>query len=241
MSERNSYIAITQTPECLSWLTNALAETGDVVSSDKASIERVVQLADAVGAAAIFVQVNVAEYRQETLLIEGLISAKPFLPIVVLSDVVDQNLLLTTMRLGARDFIKVGVWPNEVVAVVKRLVPRDGRLPSAKTDQEGHVTAVVSARPGSDSPMLALHLALAVQESEPTLLLDLGMPHGDTMLYLGLTASYNFIDAIRSLRRIDATLIETGFGKHKSGLTVLSMPEQVRSSPLRIYMSCYEH
>lgn len=74
--------------------------------------------------------------------------------------------------------------------------------------------------------MLALHLALAVQETEPTLLLDLGVPHGDAMLYLGLTASYSFIDAVRSLRRIDSTLIQTGFGKHKSGLTVLSMPEE---------------
>ncbi|CAG0979569.1 hypothetical protein MTYP_01680 [Methylophilaceae bacterium] len=226
MSERNSYIAITQTQECLHWLTHAMMEAGEVIPSDSSSIERVVQLADAIGASAIFVQLNAAEYRQETLLIEGLIAAKPFLPVVVLADTVDQNLLLTTMRLGARNFIKIGTRASEVVAEVNKLIPRDASMQSAQSEQGGRITAVVSARPGSDSPMLALHLALAVQETEPTLLLDLGVPHGDAMLYLGLTASYSFIDAVRSLRRIDSTLIQTGFGKHKSGLTVLSMPEE---------------
>lgn len=225
MSERNSYISITHTQECLQWLVQSLKDEGEVIPSDATSIERVVQLSDAIGAAAIFVQLNSLEYRQETLLMEGIITAKPFLPVIVVADSIDQNLLLTVMRLGARDFIKIGTRASEVVAVVKRLIPRDGALPSLQSDQGGKITAVISARPGSDSPMLALHLALALQEIEPTLLLDLGVPHGDAMLYLGLTASYSFIDAIRSLRRIDSTLIQTGFGKHKSGLTVLSMPE----------------
>jgi pilus assembly protein CpaE len=78
--------------------------------------------------------------------------------------------------------------------------------------------------------MLAMHLALAIQESKPTLLLDLGVPHGDITLFLGLNASYSFIDAVRSLRRIDSTLIQTGFGSHKSGLSVLSMPDEPWSS-----------
>ncbi len=225
MSERNSYISITHTQECLQWLVQSLKDEGEVIPSDATSIERVVQLSDAIGAAAIFVQLNSLEYRQETLLMEGIITAKPFLPVIVVADSIDQNLLLTVMRLGARDFIKIGTRASEVVAVVKRLIPRDGALPSLQADQGGKITAVISARPGSDSPMLALHLALALHENEPTLLLDLGVPHGDAMLYLGLTASYSFIDAIRSLRRIDSTLIQTGFGKHKSGLTVLSMPE----------------
>lgn len=225
MRERNCFIAITHTQECLQWLSQSLKDEGEVLPSDSPAIERVVQLSDAIGASIVFVQLNPLDYRQETLLIEGIIAAKPFLPVIVVADTFDQNLLLTVMRLGARDFIKIGTRASEVVAEVKRLMPRDGAPLATHIDQGGKITAVISARPGSDSPMLALHLALAVQETEPTLLLDLGVPHGDAMLYLGLTASYSFIDAIRSLRRIDSTLIQNGFGKHKSGLTVLSMPE----------------
>jgi len=226
MSERNSYIALTQSPDCLQWLTHALAEAGELIPADQPSIERILQLSDAIGASAIFVQLTPSNYRQETLLIEGLMAAKPFLPVLVVSETVDQDLLLASMRVGARDFIKIGTRANEVVATVKRLAPKDASAYAAQAETGGRITTIVSARPGSDAPMFALHLALAIQESEPTLLLDLGAPHGDAMLYLGLTASYSFIDAVRSLRRIDATLIQTGFGRHKTGLTVLSMPEE---------------
>lgn len=225
MSERNCFIAITQTQECLQWLNQSLSDQGEVIPADAPSVERVVQLSDAIGASTVFVHLNPMDYRQETLLIEGIIAAKPFLPVIVVADSFDQNLLLTVMRLGARDFIKIGTRASEVAAEVKRLIPRDAARHIKQADQKCKVTAVISARPGSDSPMLALHLALAFQETEPTLLLDLGVPHGDAMLYLGLTASLSFVDAIRGLRRIDSTFIQTGFGKHKSGLTVLSMPE----------------
>lgn len=225
MSERSSYIAVTQTQECRSWLTQALAEAGEIIPADSPSIERVVQLSDAVGASAIFVQLSAPDYRREILMIEGLVAAKPFLPVLVVADNVDQDLLLACMRVGVRDYIRIGTRPSEVISVVKRLAPKDASIFSSQADSGGRITAIVSARPGGDAPMLALHLALAIQETEPTLLLDLGVPHGDAMLYLGLTASYSFIDAVRSLHRIDATLIQTGFGKHKSGLAVLSMPE----------------
>lgn len=225
MSERNCFIAITYSQDCLQWLNQSLSEEGDVIPADAPTVERVAQLADAIGASTVFVQLNPGEYRQEAQLIEGIINAKPFLPVIVVADNSDQNLLLTVIRLGARGFIKIGTRASELIAEVRRLTPRDAVVHATPVDSLGKITAVISARPGSDSPMLALHLALAMQEVEPTLLLDLGVPHGDAMLYLGLTSSYSFIDAIRSLRRIDATLIQTGFGRHKSGLTVLSMPE----------------
>lgn len=227
MNERNSYISIIQDAECQDWLIQCLAEAGEIIPTDTASIERVLQLSDAVGASAIFVQLSPTNYRQETLLIEGLIAAKPFLPVLVVSRTVDQEMLLASMRVGARDFIKIGTRSSDVLAVVKRLVPKDAHaFSSTPNGNDGRITAILSARPGSDAPMLATHLALVSQESEPTLLLDLGVPHGDAMLFLGLTASYNFIDAVRSLRRIDTTLIQTGFGRHKSGLSVLSMPDE---------------
>lgn len=224
--DRNTYIAITKTPECQRWLGLALSDVGEVVPADSPSIERVLQLSDVVGASGVFVQMSLPDFRQEISLIEGLLAAKPFLPVLVVADAPDQNLLLAAMRVGARDFIGIGTRASEVVALVKRIVPKDASMLASAADSGGRITAVITARPGSDAPMLALHLALAMQESEPTLLLDLGVPHGDAMLYLGLTASYSFIDAVRSLRRIDSTLIQTGFGRHKSGLSVLSMPEE---------------
>lgn len=230
MNERHSYIVITQDAECQRWLSHALEDVGEMVMADSASIERILQLSDAVGAAAVFVQLSPSSYRQETLLIEGLIAAKPYLPVLVVAHSVDQDMLLASMRVGARDFINIGTRASDVLAVVKRLAPRNTPGVTSTTNGGGRITGILSARPGSDAPMLAMHLALAIQESKQTLLLDLGVPHGDITLFLGLNASYSFIDAVRSLRRIDSTLIQTGFGSHKSGLSILSMPDEPWSS-----------
>ena len=230
MNERQSFIAVTPDPECQRWLTASLADAGEIIPVDTPSIERILQLSDAVGAAAVFMQLSAANYRQETLLIEGLIAAKPYLPVLVVADAINQDMLLASMRVGARDFITIGTRASDVLAVVKRLAPKDTSMLSGNMNTGGRITAVLSARPGSDAPMLAMHLALAIQESKPTLLLDLGVPHGDVTLFLGLSASYSFIDAVRSLRRIDSTLIQTGFGSHSSGLSILSMPDEPWSS-----------
>ncbi|HZV61820.1 MAG TPA: hypothetical protein VFF75_05340 [Methylophilaceae bacterium] len=230
MDDRQSYIAVTQETECQRWLAQALGEAGEIIPADTPSIERILQLSDAVGAAAVFVQLSPTSYRQETLLIEGLIAAKPYLPVLVMADTVNEDMLLASMRVGARDFITIGTRASDVMAVVKRLSPRNLSAVPTVSNSGGRISAVLSARPGSDAPMLAMHLALAIQESKPTLLLDLGVPHGDISLFLGLDASYNFIDAVRSLRRIDSTLIQTGFGRHKSGLSILSMPDEPWSS-----------
>ena len=230
MNDRQSYIVVSQSAECEHWLTQSLGDGGEIIPADAPSIERILQLSDAVGAAAVFVQVSPGSYRQETLLIEGLIAAKPYLPVLIVADSVNQDMLLASMRVGARDFITIGTRASDVMAVVKRLAPKSVSVLPAHGNNGGRITAVLSARPGSDAPMLAMHLALAIQESKPTLLLDLGVPHGDISLFLGLDASYSFIDAVRSLRRIDSTLIQTGFGNHKSGLSVLSMPEEPWSS-----------
>lgn len=230
MNERHSYIVITQDAECQRWLAHALEDAGEIVAADSASIERILQLSDAVGAAAVFVQLSPGSYRQEALLIEGLIAAKPYLPVLVVANSVEQDMLLASMRVGARDFITIGTRGSDVLAVVKRLAPKNTPGIAGVANGGGRITGILSARPGSDAPMLAMHLALAIQESKPTLLLDLGVPHGDITLFLGLTASYSFIDAVRSLRRIDSTLIQTGFGSHKSGLSILSMPDEPWSS-----------
>ena len=86
MNERQSFIAVTPDPECQRWLTASLADAGEIIPVDTPSIERILQLSDAVGAAAVFMQLSAANYRQETLLIEGLIAAKPYLPVLVVAD-----------------------------------------------------------------------------------------------------------------------------------------------------------
>ncbi|PKM36249.1 MAG: hypothetical protein CVV06_12070 [Gammaproteobacteria bacterium HGW-Gammaproteobacteria-10] len=225
---KHSYVAVTNNQEHLRWLQTVFRDEGEVVVADSPSMERVRQILDLTGAQVVFVALTELSLRQDTALIEGLVAVKPLLSVIAMADHVDNAMLLAAMRAGARDYIVSGSRPGEVINLVQRLQNRVP-APNVPTASLGKITALVSARPGADTPMLALHLALAMQGKQTernTLLLDLGNPVGDTLTYLGLNSPYSFSDAVRSLRRLDSMLIDSAFAKHESGLSLLALPEE---------------
>lgn len=227
---QHSFVVVTGRKDHLRWLQQALKSSGEVVPVDVHSLERVLQIIDVTGANMAFIEVEVDEVERQTTLMAGLLAAKPLLSIIAMSKQMEPKLLLAVMRAGARDFIVPGGEARELAGLVRKLDHHPAPMNSAA--KHGKALALVSARPDSDTVMLALHLALAMQTAAPdtkTLLLDLGVPQGDSLTYLGLTSSYSFVDAVRSLRRIDETLIETAFAKHSSGLSILAMPQDTNA------------
>ncbi|GAB4351543.1 MAG: type 4b pilus Flp biogenesis protein TadZ [Methylohalobius crimeensis] len=224
---KRSFVAVTDRPEYTRWLHGILKDEGELLTADQPSLERVCQIIDLTGAQLVFVALAPQTLRHDTALLEGLVAIKPLLGVVAMADQADSQLLLAAMRAGAKDFITPQTRPGDVINLVHRIQERSP-APSAAAPSIGSLTALISARPGTDTPMLALHLALAMQNRESkrdTLLLDLGSPPGDSLLYLGINASYSFIDAVRSLRRLDSVLIDSAFAKHHSGLHLLALPE----------------
>jgi pilus assembly protein CpaE len=64
---------------------------------------------------------------------------------------------------------------------------------------------------------------MVVQKSgQQTLLLDLGLPRGDSLALLGLDSTFNFGDALRHLRRLDPTLIDSAFARADDNLRILA-------------------
>lgn len=231
IAEQRSFVIVSSQEAFTRWLKNLLRDEGEVIVVETLSLEQVLQLVDATGTRLVFVSLSIASLKQETAFLDGLVAAKPLLPIIAIAEAPEQSLLLAALRSGARDFMTPALRPEEAINVVRRTFDRTQSMTASGPGDQGWVAAVVTARPGSDAPMFCLHLALAIQAQSPknkTLLLDLGTPAADTLLFLGIKSSYTFVDAVRSLRRLDATLIETAFGKHKSGLHLLAMPEDPR-------------
>jgi pilus assembly protein CpaE len=227
-TRKQSFIAVTDNQEHIRWLNVVFKDEGEVVAADLPSLERVRQILDLTGAQVVFVALTPQTLRQDAALIEGLVAVKPLLSVIAMADQIDNEMLLFAMRAGARDFITTSSRHSEVINLVQRLQNRTP-APNTPAASLGKIMALVSARPGSDTPMLALHLALAMQGEQKernTLLLDLGNPVGDTLTYLGLNSPYSFIDAVRSLRRLDSMLIDSAFAKHESGVSLLTLPEE---------------
>lgn len=226
----HNFVVVTEREDYVQWLKQALGKDAEVVVADQDAVDRVLQLIDATSANIVFVQVGGGEREPRTALIEGLLAAKPYLVCVAIGDAMNNELLLAAMRAGARDFLRVGSDPREVQSLVYRTLEKAPREHPARA--QGQVFSFLSSRPYEGVTTLAVHVALALLEHKPSspdnnkvLLLDLGIPAADSLLFLGLKSTYTFVDAIRSVRRFDQTLIKTAFTQHKSGLTILSMPE----------------
>ncbi|MFT3857970.1 MAG: hypothetical protein QM742_10895 [Aquabacterium sp.] len=229
MDSRNHFLLVSERKEVVQWLEAALHDEGEVIVADSNNLDRVIQLIDAVGIRVVFCELTADQSARDASFMEGLTAAKPLLPVVAMAESPDRQTVLTALRSGARDFVSPDMRPAEVISLVRRVVTREQNDARGAGINEGTMTAIASARPGADAPMFALHLALALQEAAPKeaiLLLDLGVPAADTLHYLGIEPTYSFVDAIRSLRRLDDTLINTAFSRHDTGLRILAMPDE---------------
>ncbi|CAI8883799.1 pilus assembly protein CpaE [Pseudomonas sp. IT-93MI4] len=216
-----TFLAITRNSTDLEWLQGALAPLGQVVSAGAGSLDELLALVDVTFASLVFVGLDRDHVVAQSALIEGALEAKPMLAIVALGDGMDNQLVLNAMRAGARDFVAYGSRASEVAGLVRRL---NKRLPPvAANTQLGGLTVLYGTQSYSDGALLANHMAQVVQKSgQQTLLLDLGLPRGDSLALLGLESSFHFGDALRHLRRLDATLIDSAFTSAEAGLRILA-------------------
>jgi pilus assembly protein CpaE len=209
------------------WVERSLGADVELVEADEASAARIAQLLDASDASAVLLHVDAQSVHDRVELIGELQSLKPHVWIVALADQDDTRLMLSLIRAGARDLVTVGSDGVELRGALERA---RATTPSEERSNDQQTVALLCARPDMDTSTLAAHLALAMvqQEADParrTLLVDAGLPAADSLLYLDLKPSYSFVDAARSVRRFDETLIETAFARHSSGLSVLPRPD----------------
>ncbi|QVM96178.1 pilus assembly protein [Pseudomonas sp. SORT22] len=241
MSESLSqtFLAITRNDGDLQWLQGALAPLGQVVGAGSGSLDELLALVDVTFASLVFVGLDREQVVHQCALIEGVLEAKPMLAIVALGDGMDNQLVLNAMRAGARDFVAYGSRSSEVAGLVRRL---SKRLPPVTSNPSlGGLTVLYGAQCAADGALLTTHMARVVQTSgQQTLLLDLGLPRGDSLALLGLEASFHFGDALRHLRRLDNTLIDSAFTRESSGLRLLAYAETdeplERTSAAELYM-----
>ncbi|EKT4523621.1 pilus assembly protein [Pseudomonas putida] len=240
MNELNqTYLAITRNEEDLQWLQGALTPLGQVIGANSGSLDELLALIDVTFSNLVFIGLDREQLVNQCALIEGVLEAKPMLAIVALGDGMDNQLVLHAMRAGARDFVAYGSRASEVAGLVRRL---GKRLPTVASNPNlGGLTVLYSAQAGADGALLTSHLARVVQESgQQTLLLDLGLPRGDSLALLGMEESFYFGDALRNLRRLDATLIDSAFARDKGGLRILAYADSdeplQQTSAAELYM-----
>ncbi len=104
----------------------------------------------------------------------------------------------------------------------------------------GRVLAVVGAKGGCGSSMLALNLAAAMEPPEDVCVLDLEFTRGDLVGFLDLPPRGSIREAVEAGPRLDTALLRGSVTVHPAGFSLLGQPYDLREL-LRVDAREVEH
>jgi len=143
--------------------------------------------------------------------------------VMVYSASTNADLLLRSMRAGAREFLTL---PFPDGALGEALVRAAGRRPVKAARKTGKLLVFMGAKGGVGVTSVACNfaVALAQEAGKKTILIDLDLPLGDAALNLGIIPEYSTVNALQESERLDASFLSKLLVRHSSGVWVLAAP-----------------
>ncbi len=133
------------------------------------------------------------------------------------------DLILRSLRAGARDFLRLPISADELKTVLDRTAEFCvGRVEAPK--KKGRMIAVFSSKGGCGTSFIATNLAAAT--AAPTVLVDLNLQAGDLPLFLGIDPKYSIADLAEHRTRLDSALITSLLAPYSSNLSLLAAPKE---------------
>ena len=137
------------------------------------------------------------------------------------------DLILRSLRAGAREFLRLPIIADELRTVLDRV--SEFTIKSVEAPKKkGRMVAVFSSKGGCGTSFMATNLAAAT--SSKTVVVDLNLQAGDLPLFLGLEAKYSIADMVEKRQRLDETLINSLAIQHSTNLWLLAAPREADSA-----------
>ncbi len=154
-------------------------------------------------------------------------SALPDAWLFLSSESTDPQMIIESMRAGAREFLPKPIPPRTLSQAINRFITEQQRHEEARTT--GKLYCITSAKGGSGATSLAINLAtsLADVHKARVALVDLNSPVGDAVAHLNLKPQYTVSDALESAARLDSVLLDS-YTIHTHGVAVLPGPKEYK-------------
>lgn len=137
------------------------------------------------------------------------------------------DLILRSLRAGAREFLRLPVRPDEFNTVLERTAEFCSSQVQAPK-KRGRTIAVFSSKGGCGTSFIATNFAAAL--GAPTVLVDLNLQSGDLSLFLGLNPKYSIADLVENRARVDNSLLNSYLAPHSAKLSLLAAPREADSA-----------
>ncbi len=140
--------------------------------------------------------------------------------VVAVGTAKDPDLILASMRAGAKEYLVTGE-AEELERKVQQFLETSGAI------RLGHITTVFPTKGGMGGTTLATNLAGALnRQARRVCLADLD-EMGDASSFLDVKCTYSLADVAVNTRRLDRDLLDSSVPRHGSGIWVLSQSDKV--------------
>jgi pilus assembly protein CpaE len=159
--------------------------------------------------------------------IERVNKERPGTAIISAAQDASPDLIIRSMRAGAKEFLRIPISTEELRTVLDRISDFSSTHVEAPK-KKGKMIAVFSSKGGCGTSFIATNLAAVM--SAKTCLVDLNLQAGDLPLFLGVEAKYSIADMVEKRSRLDDELIASLVTPHSSKLSLLAAPKEADSA-----------
>lgn len=137
--------------------------------------------------------------------------------VIVVSPTKDPELILRSMRAGAREFVLESDHEELKLAV------RSQAQVTEQVDGNGAVITIFGAKGGVGCTTIACNLAGSLQAAGARVcIIDLDFHLGDVLSFMDVAGNYSITDLLQNMSRLDRELLETSMMRHPTGVNVLA-------------------
>jgi len=221
MNQRLTFIIVSEDSEVLRELRNVITSNDRlrlVTSVD--SIDRAPAEVSRLNPIATIVAID-KNPETSLALIKRLSVECPDTAVVCASRDSSSELILKSIRAGAREFLRLPVATDDFATVIERTA-EFGAIRATCEDKLGRTIVVFSSKGGCGNSFIASNLAAAMKSS--TALVDLNMQAGDLDLFFGMQPKFSIVDLVENRTRLDDSLLSGYMAAHSATLHVLPAP-----------------
>ena len=167
------------------------------------------------------------------VLMDKLRTTTPDCVIFAASKSTDGQLILKSIRAGAREFLPLPMEVEELYSALERVL--QSKYGSGDSKSKGcKVIAVAGATGGVGCTSIAVNIGcnLAKKPGNSVALVDLDLALGDADVFLDSIPDYSLVDVTENVSRLDFQLLRKSLTKHPSGLYLLPRPIQLQDLDL---------
>ena len=195
---------------------------GVKIETDTADLSLGMKLARQNRPAILLVQLTPEDEALEA--IERFHSEVPGTAIITMADGSAGDIVLKSVRAGAKEYISRPVNPEEVKNAVDRLL----RQTASAAGKSNKIISVFSNKGGTGASTIAVNLAVALSRvsGEDVALADFDSNSGEVSLFLNLDPVKTLADLAQVKGKLDPTSVQKAMVKHESGVFVLCEPDR---------------